>query len=341
MKSKTLAHILLAAAALAPTAVAASDGTAAYSWLNITSSSKIYGLGGMNISLVDDDIASADQNPALLGPEMHDQLLVNYMHYLGGSNFAGFTYGRESGPEAAWSAGVQYFGYGSIKEALPDGTVTGTFAPSDIAFRGAYSRTVTGNLRGGIGLKLLYSSYGEYNALALATDLGLNYYDPDTDLSLSAVAANLGGQIKRFDTAHQPLPFDLRLGWSKTFGDFPVRFSVTAHDLTRWHMPYTDYGDGSAAAVTQLKESFTSNLFRHLVLGADLISSPAYYLGAGYNYKTRTDMSTYTRSLISGWSLAGGLKGRGFGVGAALAQPHTGGFTFMLNLNLSLNELLR
>ena len=83
-----------------------------------------------------------------------------------------------------------------------------------------------------------------------------------------------------------------------------------------------------------------SYLFRHLVFGADLISSPNFYLGIGYNYKMRTDMATYSRNFLSGWSLTGGFKGRTFAVGAAFAQPHTGATTFMLNLSLSLNDLL-
>lgn len=57
--------------------VAAQDGSSAYSFLNVTSSSKIYGLGGVNISLVDDDLMSTDCNPALLGPEMSGQIGLN------------------------------------------------------------------------------------------------------------------------------------------------------------------------------------------------------------------------------------------------------------------------
>ncbi len=102
-----------------------------------------------------------------------------------------------------------------------------------------------------------------------------------------------------------------------------------------------DNGDGSASSEKVLKDTFASNLFRHLVFGADLVSSKNFYIGIGYNYKTRTDMSTYSRSFISGWSLGAGIKGRGFGVGLALAQPHTGGTTLMVNLNLSLNDLIR
>lgn len=320
--------------------VTAQDGATAYNFLNVTSSARIYGLGGVNISLVDDDISTIDQNPALLGAEMSDMLQLNYMHYLGGSNFAGIRYGHSASEHGAWAATVQYFGYGSIKEAMPDGTVTGSFSPKDVSFGATYSHDITERLRGGIALKGLYSSYADYTAFALAADLGINYYDPELDLSLSVVGANLGGQIKRFNEQYDRLPADLRLGWSQSFGNFPVRFSVTAWNLTKWKLPYYETGDGTAEGAGELKESFSSNLFRHLVFGADLITSPNYYVGLGYNYKTRSDMSTYSRSFISGFSLGAGMKLRTVSFGIAFAQPHTGATTFMFNLSLNLNEIL-
>ncbi len=335
-----IALIFVVVVSFFPEWLSAQESSSAYSWLGISSSSRIYGLGGMNISLVDDDIQTIDQNPALLGGEMSGQIALNYMRYVGGSNFAGARYGHGVGERGAWAASVQYFGYGSIKETLPDGTVVGDFSPKDVSFSGAYSHDITDRLRGGIALKFLYSGYADYTAFALATDLGINYYDSEKDLSLSAVIANLGGQVKRFNEHYDRLPFDIRLGWSQTFGNFPVRFSVTAWNLTKWKLPYLDAGDGTSGGDPELKDSFMSNFFRHLVFGADLVSSRNFYIGLGYNYKTRTDMATYSRSFLSGWSLAGGFKGRAFGVGVAFAQPHTGATTFMVNLSLSLNDLL-
>lgn len=334
---RTVSTLLVAGSALS---MSAQDGTSAYSFLNVTSSAKIYGLGGVNISLVDDDITVTEQNPALLGAEMSNMVALNYMRYLGGSNFAGLRYGHAAGEHGAWSASVRYFGYGSMKEALPDGSIIGSFSPKDVAFGGSYAHDFTDRLRGGIALNALYSAYADYTAFALATDLGINYYDPDRDLSLSVVLANLGGQVKRFNEHYDRLPFDVRLGWSQSFGTFPVRFSITAWNLTKWKLPYYETGDGSSTTAPVTKESFGSNLFRHLVFGLDLISSPNYYVTLGYNYKTRTDMSTYSRSFLSGFSLGGGLRLRTVGIGLALAQPHTGGTTFMFNLSLNINEIL-
>ncbi len=316
-------------------------GSTAYNFLNVTSSAKIYGLGGVNISLVDDDISTTDQNPALLGPELSGQIALNYMYYIGGSNFAGLRYGHSAGERGAWGLNLQYFGYGSIKETLEDGSIIGTFSPKDVAFGGTFSHDFSDRLRGGINLKMLYSAYSDYTAFAIGTDLGLNYFDPDRDLSLSLVVANLGGQVKRFNERYDRLPVDVRLGWSQSFGTFPLRFSITAWNLTKWKLPYIDNGDGSIGSEEKVVNSFTSNLFRHLVFGVDLISSPNYYISLGYNYKVRTDMSTYTRSFISGFSLGGGISVKNLGIGIALAQPHTGATTFMLNLSYNFSNLIQ
>ncbi len=334
-------HIITGLLSVCLVPIWAQDGSTAYNFLDITSSSKVYGLGGVNISLVDDDISVTDQNPALLGNEMSGDFALHYMSYIGSSNFAGLKYGHSAGEHGAWAAGIRYFGYGSMKETLADGTIVGDFSPHDLAFSLAYSHDINEYLRGGVDVKLLYSSYAEYSAVAVATDLGINYYNSETDLSMSAVVANLGGQIKRFTDAYDRLPIDVRLGISKTFGTLPIRFSVTAWNLTKWHLPYTDNGDGTTSSEAVVKDTFSSNLFRHLVFSADLISNPNFYLGIGYNYKTRTDMNTYQRKMLSGFSLAGGIKVSDFGVGIALSQPHTGATSLMLNLSCNINDLIR
>lgn len=319
----------------------AQDGSTAYSFLNTTSSTKIYGLGGVNISTVDGELGAADQNPGLLGGEMDNQVLFNYMRYLGDSNFAGIRYAKSVGQYGALAVGMQYFGYGPIKGADESGILTGEFSPKDMSFTGTYSHDITSRLRGGATLKMLYSSYEKYTAFAVATDLGVNYYDEDKDLSLSFVVANLGGQINRFSGHYDRLPIDVRLGWSQSFGTLPIRFSVTAWNLTKWSLPYYDAGDGTSQDAPEKKDSFTSNLFRHLVFGAEFIPSDKFYVSLGYNYKVRTDMSTYSRNFISGFSLGAGLNVNKFGIGLAFAQPHTGATTFMVNLRLDINDFIQ
>lgn len=333
-----LKSVMIAVAMSCVSAGAQSVGDTFYSFLDIPSSTLAYGLGGINISNIDDDINAADRNPGLLGPEIDRQFGINYMRYVGESNFAGVKYGQRAGEHGAWAAGIQYMGYGAIKGADVNGVLTGDISPKDIIFSGTYAHDITDRWRGGASIRVIYSTYDQYTAMAVGTDLGVNYYDQESDLSFSAMIANLGGQIKRFDRRYDRLPVDVRLGISKGLSGIPVVLSVNAWNLTRWHLPYYENGDGTQNKEPVIKDKFMSNLFRHLVFAADFSPSENFHIGLGYNYKTRTDMSTYKRSFLSGISAEMGLYVKNFGIGLALAQPHTGATTVMLNISLRFTE---
>lgn len=309
-----------------------------YGFLDIPVSTHAYALGGMNCALVDNDIMLADQNPALIGPEIGMQAAAAYMHYLGSGNFGSVRFGRHAGERGAWVAGIRYLNYGSFDGYLSDGTSTGSFTPTDIVFEGSYSHDITDRLRGGVSYRMIYSNYEQYNAFAMAVDAGINYYNEEKDLSFSVVLTNMGGQIKRFDSEYNRLPFDLRIGYMQTLGNSPIQLSINAWHLTKWKLPYYSHDKNKPDEMQTHKSSFASDLFRHLVFGLQYAPSEKFYVGLGYNYKMRTDMSTYQRNFLSGFSLGAGLRVRTFGVGLSYAMPHKAGSTLMLNLNWFIQE---
>lgn len=317
-------------------------GESAYSFLEIPYSSHAYALGGSGIAVIDDDITLAGSNPGLLGPEIESHVSFNYMHWLGNSNFAGVHYGMAAGENGAWGAGLQYLGYGSETATDETGNVMGKFSMKDIVINGMYAHDFTDRLRGGINIKTIISTYEQYSAFALAADLGINYYDEERDCSLSLVLKNMGGQLKRFDHDYTRVPFDIQLGWMQRIGQSPFMIAVTAWHLNKWSLPYYTHATNETGEEAEvLKDSFASNLFRHLVLGLQFQPSDKFYIALGYNNKTKTDMSTYQRNFLSGFSLGMGLKVKSFAVSVSYAQPHKGGSTLMLNLSTNLKELLR
>ena len=341
MKLRSIITSLLAGSACIFNA-SAQDGSTAYNYLNIPVSTHVYGLGGHNISIIDDDINLIEQNPALLGPEFERQIGVNYMRYIGESNFMGARFGNRITDHNAWAVGIQYYGYGEFTAADIDGSITGTFNANDIAFSATYSHDINDRLRGGITMKALSSKYEDYSAFALCADLGINYYNPESDLSLSMVLKNLGGQVSKFHESYDRLPWDIQLGFSQFLKNTSIRISITATHLTKWKLPYYTREDQNSTTSELIeKNSFTSNLFRHLTFAAEYVPSDKFYIGIGYNHKTRTDMSTYSRNFVSGFSVAAGIKSRSLGIGVAIAQPHTGATTFMANFTMSLASLLR
>lgn len=336
---KFSAYLKISALILTVTAskmsLSAQESATGYNFLNIPMSSHAYALGGINTAIIDEDVMLVDQNPALLGSEIGKQAAVSYMHYLGSGNFGGVKYGMAAGERGAWSAGIRYLNYGSFDGYLADGTSTGSFTPQDVVFEGSYSHDITARLRGGVAYRMILSTYEQYSAFAMAVDLGLNYYNEEKDLSLSFVLSNMGGQIKRFDSQYNRLPFDLRIGYMQSIGNSPFQISINAWNLTKWRQPYYNHNTNDPDNLQQKKYGFFSDLFRHLVFGVQYSPSEKFYIGLGYNYKTRTDMSAYQRNFLSGFSLGGGIRVKSFGVGVSYAMPHKSASTIMLNLNWS------
>lgn len=330
----------IALSAFTASQVLGQETSSAYDFLDISTSTHAYTLGGRNVAIVDPDVTLVDQNPALLGGEVDDQIAFNYMHYMGSGNFAGVRYGMGAGERGAWAAGIRYLNYGSIQGYEPDGTIGVKFSPADLVFEGTYSHDITDRLRGGINLKMIYSTYEQYTAFAMAVDLGINYYNEEKDLSLSAVISNAGGQLKRFDREYARLPFDLTLGYMQSLGTSPFQISINATHLTKWNLPYYGHDKNNPEQQQVLKSNFFSNLFRHLIFGLQYSPSEKFYIGLGYNYKTRTDMATYQRNFLSGFTVGAGLRVKSFGVGVSYAMPHKSASSLMLNLSCSIGQLV-
>lgn len=313
-----------------------SDG---YSFLNIPTSSHVFGLGGNNIAIIDDDVTLADQNPALIGPELEKQVALNYMYYMSSGNFAGLKFGTGAGEHSGWAIGMRYLNYGKFDGYDEFGSPTGSFTPTDLVIEGTYSRDISYRWRGGVNLKMAYSSYEQYSAFAIAADLGVNYYDEEKDLSFSAVLKNMGGQVKRFHERYVRVPFDIQLGYMQTIGSSPFQISITANNLTRWKVPYYEYSTSDEEILVE-KNGFFTNFFRHLIFGLQYQPSDSFYACLAYNYKTHSDMSAFNSSFLSGFSIGAGFKTKGFSVGASFAMPHKSASSLMLNLACSIGELL-
>lgn len=322
------------------TSAQAQSGDKPYSFLKIADSSQAYALGGVNISMIDPDLSMINQNPALLGPEIEAQLGLGYMHYLGSANFGSARYAMRATDRSAWSVGLRFLSYGNIEGYDEFGTATGTFHPQDLCVDAIYSHDITDRLRGGVTMKFIYSHYERYEAIALAADLGINYYDEEHDLSLSAVIKNAGGQVKRFTDHYSQLPFDLQLGYTQRLGSSPFKLSITAWNLTRWKLQYYKHEFENGVETLETKSNFISNFFQHLVFGLQFQPSPTFYIAAAYNYKTRVDMSTYQRNFLSGISVGAGFNLKAMGFGLSYAMPHKKASSLMVNFTLNISEVI-
>lgn len=297
----------------------AQDSQTGYNFLRIPVSAHAAALGGENITIIEDDPSLMFSNPALLASVSDKSINLNFMTYMAGATTASASFNRIIKDKASVAVMAQYMDYGKMKETDENNVIKGEFSAKDIAISGVFSYILTDKLVGGITAKFINSYIGDYSSLAVGIDLGLNYYDPDREWSVSLVAKNLGGQIKAYDEEYEKMPFDLQAGVSKRFASLPFRLSATLVGLTDW-----DYG-----------------LINHLVIGADIILSQQIYLAAGYNFRRADEMTIGSgtddeSSHGAGWSFGAGLQLEHFKLQLGYGKYHVSSNSLLVNVSYSL-----
>ena len=320
-------RFLLLLSLLAPCSsllVEAQESGSVFNFLNLPVSAHSTALGGKNISLIEDDISLANQNPALLTGVSDKTIGFSFMTYMQGCNTGSAAYSQQVGKYGNWGVQTQFVSYGSTKETLPTGEQIGSFSPLDLCIGGQYSHLLSERWAGGVTAKFIYSHYGEYTSCALAADLGLNYYNEESDFSFSLAARNLGGQIKSFGNTRDRLPADLEMGFSQSLGHAPIRISATMVDMTRWTSD--DY------FTTSEKVKTGSIIINHFVLGAEWLITNQFYVGLGYNFRRAYEMKAAGSSHAAGLSFGGGVNLKRLKFSVAYAKYHVSAPTLAFTL---------
>ena len=304
------------------------ESNSVFNFLTLPTSAHTTALGGKNISTIEDDASLIFQNPAMLANISNNSINLNFMTYMRGSKTGSAAFVRAAGERGTWGVGTQFSGYGSMTETTETGEVLGEMKALDIALSGMYSYNLSDHWVGGATGKLIYSNYAAYTSFAMAVDLGMNYYNEENDFSFSAVAANLGGQVKAFGNEHERLPFNLQLGFTKGMGHAPLRFTVAMVDLTRWRSK--DYYHVSK------NPKGGSILMNHFNIGVDILPSDRFYIAAGYNFRRAYEMKAAGSSHAAGLSAGAGLSLKKFKLGLAYAKYHVSAPTFIFSTSYSL-----
>ena len=298
--------------------IGAQESETVYNFLRLPVSAHAAALGGENITIDDDDPTLVFHNPALASNVSDRSLNLNYMTYMEGVKVASASFVKAYRQRATWAVEAQYVDYGTMKHTTADNEVLGEVSAKDIAVGGTFTYALSNKIAGGVTAKFVSSSLAGYNSLGVAVDLGVNYLNPDLGLSVSAVARNLGGQVKAYEDDFEKLPFDLQLGVSKRLGESPLRFSVT---MTRLH----DWDD---------------KFINHFVFGAEAFLADNIWLGGGLNPRRSDEMKISDGESESshgaGFSLGGGLQLERFKLQVAYGKYHVSASSLIINVTYSI-----
>ncbi|WP_455641053.1 type IX secretion system protein PorQ [Parabacteroides sp.] len=312
----------------------AQTGNEVFQFLALPSSARANALGGHTVSLIERDPSLIFHNPALLGGEMDGMVNLDYMNYIADINVGSALFTKAFRDRGAWGVGVHYFHNGKFKGMDEQNQATGDFTANDIAFDGFFSYDLSERWRGGISMKFLYSNYDIYTSLGLGVDAGLSYYNSEKEFSFGVVLKNIGAQLKPYNDDRQKMPWDIQMGISKKMNHAPFRLSVTAMYLNRWKFDYIDKVDPDYKG-----DNFAKALIKHFVFGVDYIPNDNFWLGVGFNPKTKMDMKLQGGgSGLAGFSAGAGVKIKMFDVGVSFAKYHPSALSMMVSISTTISD---
>lgn len=320
---------------LIPLLLWAQEGKETFTFLRFPTSARANALGGNTVSLVEADPSLVFHNPALLGGEMDGMVNLNYMNYISDINVGSAIYTKRFRERGAWAVGASFISYGKLKEVAPSREILGDFSAKDLSINAFYAYDLSDKWRGGLSMRMLYSSIADYSSFGIAVDAGLSYFDEEKNLSFGFALKNIGAQLKAYDTNRERLPWDIQMGFSKKMAHAPIRVSVTAMHLKQWKFKHID----ETLTEKDAGDSFVATLAKHLVFGVDFLPSENFWIGLGYNPKANMDLKLKEGgNRLGGFSIGAGLHISKFDIGASVARYHPSALSLMLSLSMSLSE---
>ena len=348
------------------TCIGQSAGEKTFEFLNMVTSARIASLGGNAISLKDNDLELAYQNPSLLNKEMDNHFVLNYSDYFADINLGSFYYAKTYDKLGSFAAGIQYMHYGTFKETDEIGNVLRDFVAEDIVVSIGWGIPITPKFslpngqkvvidslfHIGSNLKLIYSSYHfDYQAIGVAMDLSSTYWNPKNNLTIALVLKNIGLQLKSYTKENKEnIPLDLQLGISKKLKHAPFRLMLNLQHLENWDLTYTSNSENTtvlndAVQDTTLLDKIGKNILgfgdkfmRHATIGSEIIITNNFNIRLGYNYRRRKELGVSTKKGLNGFSFGVGIKVSKLHLSYGRAAYHLAGAPNYITLRTNFSE---
>ncbi len=282
MKTKLLLILLVCV----KTSFAGDALTSAFEFLRTDFNPRTAAMGNA-FSTVRGEVGSILINPAGMAFNQHSQYMFNFTNYLLDINGGMLAYSQEVENIGILSGAIVYMDYGSFKETDEFGQKTGSsFTPMNLELLVGWADHFDKGVSYGINFKYVFSQIQEFNASAIALDLGVIWDVPfEEDLFFGLALQNIGSNIEYYANTKEDLPFNIRVGGSKKLAHLPLEISVTNAELNN--------------------VSSFSDFFETLSIGGEFTISESVRLRIGYDNRLHSDLKTIEESDFGG--LSGGI----------------------------------
>ena len=317
-------------------------GESVYQFLNISSSPRQLALGGKEITYFGSNVNQPLINPSSINVLMDNNFSINYSNYISdisyGSASYAYTFDNRSN---TLHFGLSYIDYGNFDGYDEQGNSTNSFTGKESAISVGYSTKINNlPVYFGANIKIITSTLEQYNSLGLSSDIGFLYINDNSDLNIGFVIRNIGVQLKAYDENKEKLPFEVDLGFSQLLENAPLRWNITIENLQKWNIGLSNPSriisdlDGN---VTTEKVSFLNNLFRHLIVGAEIFPENSFNIRVGYNFKRGEELKIIDQSNFSGLTFGFGMKFNKLQLNYSHAKFSSAANTSLIGMIIDLN----
>ena len=322
-------------------------GQNTYAFLNFTNSARLASLGGNQVSIKDGDLNMVLSNPSILSPDMDQKLVVNYVNYYAGINYAYFSYARNLKTFGTLAAGLHSIDYGTFKETDETGVETGNFRASEYSLNLFWSKEISKSLSVGANVKPVLSVLDHLTSFGLLSDVGMYFSQPGSLFSAGAVVTNIGSQIKPYYAGnYEPVGFDVKVGITQKLAHAPFRVSILADHLQKFDLTYNNSYENSYQPDTSAKKKskgreFADKIMRHIIIGVEFLPSKNFNINLGFDYQRRKELAVSTRPFLTGFSAGFGIKINRFQFSYARSQYHLAGASNLFSISTNLNDFYK
>ena len=287
-------------------------GESVYQFLNLSSSARQIALGGETLNIMD-DVNQPIWNPSVINTEMDNKVSVNYSSYLSGINIGSISFAKTfSRRFGTFHGSIKYLDYGSLIGADELGVETGSFSANDIAISLGYAYNIPrSNIFIGANLKFINATISNYTSFGTAIDVAILYFSEYKPYSMTIVARNIGTQLKSFNGLQEKLPLKVSFGFSYRLQYVPLKWYGTLDNLQQWDISVSNPSNETIdleGNITKENINFLNNMFRHIIVGAELFPDSLINIRAGYNFRRARELALQNARTFSGLSLGFGIK---------------------------------
>ncbi len=322
-------------------------GNNTYDFLNLSTSARVAALGGDFLSINDNDITLTITNPSLINPLISKYLSLSIVDYYADINYGFAAYAHTFEKYGSFVASIQFVNYGKFDYADNTGLIGGSFGASELAIQLGWGKILSPEWSVGSNLKYVYSGFEGYTSYGIAIDLATSYFDTENGFASSLVVKNIGWQIKAYHSGnHEGFPFEVEFGLSKRIQHMPFRYSILVNHLNKWDLSFKNpYADNNSYELNDIPNEkgndlkFSDQLFRHIVIGGELLLSDNFVLRLGYNYRRRKELGIETKLSTVGFSWGFEFKISRFRLSYARSAYHLVGSPNYFTITTNISEI--